>query len=211
MSEPIREQISALLDGELADTEMGLLVRRLERDAELRAAFGRYALLGEVVRNSGDRFASAGFAQRVNAAIDAVEPPTRAAESVADPMVDPLAGAARRRLGPATIGAVAAGVGVLAVALVMVREPGPAALVAANPPTQPSPQVPARPEPVQVGVADALVGVDDSLTPYMIAHAQFVAPVARRNVLTNVIANDPGISPEDAPPVASEAVLQSAP
>ena len=31
----------------LSDSEMGLLVRRLERDPELRAAFGRYALLGD--------------------------------------------------------------------------------------------------------------------------------------------------------------------
>jgi sigma-E factor negative regulatory protein RseA len=203
MSEPIREQISALLDGELADTEMGLLVRRLERDAELRAAFGRYALLGEAVRNPGDRLASAAFAARVNAAIDEVELPAAVAEPVAEPV--------RGWLRPATVGAVAAGVGALAVALVMVREPGPAGLVAVPPESVSAPGAPAPRESVPVGAADALVGVDESLTPYMIAHAQYAAPVARRNVLTNVIADDPGISPENAPPVVSDASLQTVP
>jgi len=203
MSEPIREQISALLDGELADTEMGLLVRRLERDAELRAAFGRYALIGEAVRNPVARLASAGFAQHVNAAIDEVAPPS----AVADPVVEP----ARRRLRPAAFGAVAAGVGLLAVALVMVREPAPADLVAVSPGSSVPLALPAARESVQVGVADALVGVDESLTPYMIAHAQYATPVARRNVLTNVIVDDPGISPENAPPVASDASLPTAP
>ena len=33
MTDQIREQLSALLDGELPRDEMGLLVRRLERDA----------------------------------------------------------------------------------------------------------------------------------------------------------------------------------
>ena len=203
MSEPIREQISALLDGELAETEMGLLVRRLERDAELRAAFGRYSLIGEAVRAPGDRLASTGFAQRVNAAIDEVALPTAVAVPVAEP--------ARHWLRPATFGAVAAGVGALAVALVMVREPASTGLVAASPDSVAPLASPAALESVPTGVADALVGVDESLTPYMIAHAQYAAPVARRNVLTNVIADDPGISPENAPPVVSDANLQTAP
>jgi len=50
MTDQIREQISALLDGELAKDELGLLVRRMERDAELRHAFGNYVLIGEALR-----------------------------------------------------------------------------------------------------------------------------------------------------------------
>lgn len=203
MSEPIREQISALVDGELADTEMGLLVRRLERDAELRAAFGRYALIGEAVGSPGDRLASSGFAQRVNAAIDAVAPPAVVASPVPE--------TGRRWLTPAALGAVAAGVGALAVALVMVREPAPAELVAVGTESSAPALVPSAVESVQVGVADTLVAADESLTPYMIAHAQFAAPVARRNVLTNVIADDPGISPENAPPVVGDGAAQTDP
>ena len=35
MTDRIREQISALIDGELPEDEVGLLVRRLERDLQL--------------------------------------------------------------------------------------------------------------------------------------------------------------------------------
>lgn len=203
MSEPIREQISALLDGELADTEMGLLVRRLERDAELRAAFGRYALISEAVRAPGDRLASVQFAARVNATIDDAAPLAVPVERISD--------SRPTWLRPAAFGAVAAGVGALAVALVMVREPAPTATVALsrNSAAVPVARTPATTEPVRLGAADTLVADDDSLTPYMIAHAQYAAPVARRNVLTNVIADDPGISPENAP-VVSDAALRTA-
>ena len=50
MTDRIREQMSALLDGELPRDEMGLLVRRLERDEQLRRAFGNYVLAGEALR-----------------------------------------------------------------------------------------------------------------------------------------------------------------
>ncbi len=42
MSEQIREQVSAFLDGELPDSETELLLKRLTRDGELRESFGRY-------------------------------------------------------------------------------------------------------------------------------------------------------------------------
>jgi len=50
MSEQIREQVSAFLDGELPNSETELLLKRLTRDAELRESFGRYALIGESLR-----------------------------------------------------------------------------------------------------------------------------------------------------------------
>ena len=46
------------------------LVRRLERDAALRKAFGNYVLAGESLRAPGAIMASPGFAARVSAAID---------------------------------------------------------------------------------------------------------------------------------------------
>jgi len=71
MTDRIREQMSALLDGELPRDEVGLLVRRLERDEDLRRAFGSYVLAGEVLRSPSGPLASARFAARVSAAIDA--------------------------------------------------------------------------------------------------------------------------------------------
>ena len=70
MTDQIREQLSALLDGELPRDEMGLLMRRLDKDPGLRRTFGSYALIGETLRAPGDRIASPSFAARVSAAID---------------------------------------------------------------------------------------------------------------------------------------------
>src|ERR1700736_6932189 len=70
MSEQIREQVSAFLDGELPNSETELLLKRLTRDGELRESFGRYALIGEAVRGAGPHILTRGFASRVNVAID---------------------------------------------------------------------------------------------------------------------------------------------
>ena len=70
MSEQIREQVSAFLDGELPNTETELLLKRLTRDGELRESFGRYALIGEALRGAGSHILTRGFAARVNLAID---------------------------------------------------------------------------------------------------------------------------------------------
>src|ERR1700729_195096 len=57
MSEQIREQVSAFLDGELPSTETELLLKRLTRD-------------GEPLRGAGSHILTRGFASRVNLAID---------------------------------------------------------------------------------------------------------------------------------------------
>ena len=69
MSEQIREQVSAFLDGELPNSETELLLKRLARDGDLREHFGRYALIGEALRGPG-RLMAKGFAGRVNLGID---------------------------------------------------------------------------------------------------------------------------------------------
>ena len=70
MSEQIREQVSAFLDGELPSSETELLLKRLSRDGELRESFGRYALIGEAVRGGTHSLMTKGFVGRVNLAID---------------------------------------------------------------------------------------------------------------------------------------------
>jgi sigma-E factor negative regulatory protein RseA len=70
MSEQIREQVSAFLDGELPNSETELLLKRLARDGELRESFGRYALIGEAVRGGTLSLMTKGFPGRVNLAID---------------------------------------------------------------------------------------------------------------------------------------------
>jgi sigma-E factor negative regulatory protein RseA len=95
MSEQIREQVSAFLDGELPNSETELLLKRLTRDVELRESFGRYALIGESMRGGGQVRLSKSFAERVNRAIDG-EPavaPSQPSRSVPR-WWRPLAGAA---------------------------------------------------------------------------------------------------------------------
>ena len=70
MSEQIREQVSAFLDGELPNSETELLLKRLTRDLPLRDSFGRYALIGESLRGGSPLRLSPGFASRINRAID---------------------------------------------------------------------------------------------------------------------------------------------
>src|SRR5882757_1413821 len=70
MSEQIREQVSAFLDGELPNSETELLLKRLTRDPELRESFGRFALIGESLRGGTHTRLSRGFPERVNRAID---------------------------------------------------------------------------------------------------------------------------------------------
>ncbi len=49
MSEDIREQLSALMDGELGRDERAFLLRRLEHDAELRSMWTRMHLVRDVI------------------------------------------------------------------------------------------------------------------------------------------------------------------
>jgi sigma-E factor negative regulatory protein RseA len=94
MSEQIREQISAFLDGELPDSETELLLKRLTRDGELRESFGRYSLIGEALRGAGSDRVTKGFAAGVNLAIDGepVQVAAQAREIRATNWWRPLAG-----------------------------------------------------------------------------------------------------------------------
>ena len=49
MSEDIREQLSALMDGELGRDERAFLLRRLEHDAELRSLWSSMHLMRDVI------------------------------------------------------------------------------------------------------------------------------------------------------------------
>lgn len=179
MTDQIREQVSALLDGELPHDEMGLLVRRLERDVELRRTFGNYALIGEALRAPGAPLASRSFASRVTAAIDAPE------GTVAPVTVAPVVPGRRWRR-PLAASAIAASA---AFAALMLLRPVGAPLATVSNEHQferasPIPSVPASPTPAQ----------SQRLASYMVAHSQFSTPMVRRNVWSSLLAADPGIT-----------------
>ena len=95
MSQPIDEQISALLDDELPEVEEALLLRRLELDDSYRDTLVRYAFIGELVRGAVPVPGLRSLGTRVRAAV------------AEETQVTALAGAGRRR---------AAGLGLVAVA-----------------------------------------------------------------------------------------------
>jgi sigma-E factor negative regulatory protein RseA len=107
MTDPIHEQLSAFHDGELSAAESELLLKRVQRDPQLRAMVGRYALIGEALRSTEAGGPSRNFAARVAQAIEREETPRLSWRPVAN-WLKPVAG-----------GAIAAGVA--AVALVSLR------------------------------------------------------------------------------------------
>src|SRR3981189_1930311 len=51
MNEELDSQLSAMFDDELAPGECELLARRLSRDEQLKARWGRYAVVGAAIRS----------------------------------------------------------------------------------------------------------------------------------------------------------------
>jgi sigma-E factor negative regulatory protein RseA len=183
MSEQIREQVSAFLDGELPSSETELLLKRLTRDAELRESFGCYALIGESLRGSSRVPLTRGFAGRVNRAIDG-EPAsaTLAAMHVSRPRWwRPIAGAA-----------VAASVAAVAVLALQQRADQPTMRAALPATARNLTAVPK--EPISYTVPAALpdapaVMPAARLTNYVFAHSQYSSVLGERNVLSGLLAD----------------------
>jgi negative regulator of sigma E activity len=180
MTDQIREQLSALLDGELPRDEMGLLLRRLEKDPELSRTFGSYALIGETLRAPGGRIAAQSFAARVSAAIDAAPAIVeRTATARPSPTVQlPPHVALWKR--PIVRTALAASAAVTAVLLF-------------RPELTPVAQLEVTPANSFAMAASPTPARSQRLAGYMVAHSQFSTPMVRRNVLSSLLAADPGI------------------
>jgi sigma-E factor negative regulatory protein RseA len=164
MSEQIREQVSAFLDGELPSSETELLLKRLTRDCELRQSFGRYALIGESLRGASRMPLTRGFASRVNQAIDG-EPAT--------PDLAPGGRAhAPRWWRPVAGAAVAASVAAVAV-VGLQRHVVPPQLREVVAVTQPKPE---PKEPISYTVPAA------RLTNYVFAHSRYSSGLAQSSL-----------------------------
>jgi sigma-E factor negative regulatory protein RseA len=195
MTDRIKEQLSAFLDGELPDPESALLLKRLERDDELRGALSRYSLIGAVLRSDGDVPAARQVAARVSAAI--AKEPFRAAAFVRLPRREALL------RGLAGL-AVAAGVAFGAVLLVQQVGPqdagAPAAVVARVeiPPVEP---VVDDTETAAVyttpPATDAAGGIAPAeLANFLVAHYGYATPLVRRSVGAGLIGDDSVALPE---------------
>jgi sigma-E factor negative regulatory protein RseA len=213
MSEQIREQVSAFLDGELPNTETELLLKRLTRDGELRESFGRYALIGEAIRGTGRGPLTKGFSGRVNLAIDGELIPANEhlAQTRGPRWWRPFAGAA-----------VAAGVAAVAVVALQQRAvaptlrigvpltaqvatPAQSALVATTG-AAPAPReaisytVPATSATAPAATAPA------RLTNYVFAHSRYSSGLDLRGVMADLL-----IEADDQQPAVSEAAAHVAP
>jgi negative regulator of sigma E activity len=180
MTDQIREQLSALLDGELPRDEMGLLMRRLDKDPGLRRAFGAYALIGETLRAPGGRIASPSFAACVSAAIDeapAIVEKTATARLGATVQAHRPVALWKR---PMVRTALAASAAVSAVLLF-------------RPDVAPVAQLEVAPDSFAMS-ASPTPAQSQRLAGYMVAHSQFSTPMVRRNVLSSLLAADPGIA-----------------
>jgi len=183
MNEELDSQLSAMFDDELPPAECELLARRLSRDEYLKARWGRYAIVGAVIRAERGVRLNAPLAGRVNAVL--LAEPALAAHTTAPRdrryarlrWWQPLAGAA-----------VAASVATVSILWLRAQTPGGAALVAHVPAQvnvastgasgQGDSYVVPRPKP------PAALVPSTELANYVVAHSMFSNPVARRNLLS---------------------------
>ena len=212
MSEQIREQVSAFLDGELPNSESELLLKRLTRDGVLRESFGRYALIGEAIRGASRAYLTQGFAGRVNLAIDGE--PISAGGHVAQVRASrwwrPFAGAA-----------VAAGVAAVAVVAFHQRADAPGLRPALaqsraqvqSPALAQNGAVPAAPReaisytvPATSGAAPPVGLAPGRLTNYVFAHSKYSSGLAQRGVMADML-----IESDQQQPAIEEAAAHVAP
>jgi sigma-E factor negative regulatory protein RseA len=209
MSEQIREQVSAFLDGELPDSETELLLKRLTRDGELRESFGRYALIGESIRGTSRGLLTRGFAGRVNMAIDGepIASVGQVRESRAPGWWRPFAGAA-----------VAAGVAAVAVVALQQRadaptlRAGPAAALMTAQNTTTTPALPQTPREAISYTVPATSPAAPSgmprarLTNYVLAHSRYSSGLDLRGVLADLL-----IESDEPQPAVNQAAAHVVP
>lgn len=208
MTDRIKEQLSTFLDGELPEQETALLLKRLERDDDLRGALSRYSLIGAVLRNDGDVPAARQVAARVSAAI--AKEPLRVSAFVRLPRRDALL---RALAGLAVASSVAFGA-VLLVQQVGSQNPAmPEAVVAqsVDSPVEPVSDVadvandPATSY-VTPPATDAPGGIAPAqLANYLVAHYGYATPLVRRSVGAGLMSAPGGAALVDTAPTQGRA------
>lgn len=222
MKDALNEQLSACLDGELPAAELDLLLKRVGKEAELRAAIGRYSLIGEAMRAERPAVASRDFASKVMAAVaqeapmqaPAVTPiperPATAAASKSSPA--PVRPAATRYVRPFVGMAIAAGVAAVAVFVMQpISQPelatGEGQLVAANEPTVTAADDEAS-YVVPTSTSNSAFIPATRLTNYVVAHSEYSSPLGRRSVLSGVLADDEEVEGVDGATEDQDAPVQ---
>jgi sigma-E factor negative regulatory protein RseA len=199
MNEELDSQLSAMFDDELAPGECELLARRLSRDEQLKARWGRYAVVGAAIRSERGVRLNAPLAGLVSAVI------------LAEPALAEAHGARRtgvRWWQPVAAAAVAAGVAAVSVLWLRAQAPLAGAPLSAHL-TAPTATVPGA------VVSAAAAGAPDSyvvprapavraavvpsteLANYVVAHSVFSSPVTRRNLLSAFMTGELGSAADE--------------
>jgi negative regulator of sigma E activity len=200
-NEELDSQLSAMFDDELPEQQCELLARRLARDENLKARWGRYAAISATIRKEHSVRTSLDLARKVSVAIAAEPPlvsePAGSRKVFANPAV-------RRWAQPVFGAALAASVAALAILFMRAQAPlgaSPAAdpqllaqdtegtttvLSGADTPVEAaSYTVPQTVEPLAV-VPSA------QLANYVVAHSEVSTPLSRRNLLSAFVASEQG-------------------
>jgi negative regulator of sigma E activity len=208
MNEELDSQLSAMFDDELLPAECELLARRLSRDEYLKARWGRYAIVGAVIRAERGVRLNAPLAGRVNAVLLA-EPALAAHTAPRDRSRAPV-----RWWRPLAGAAVAAGVATVSILWLRTQAPLPGAPLVtqlAAPgqtslPTAAAGQgdsyVVPRPRPAAVAVPST------ELANYVVAHSMFSTPVARRNLLSAFMTSESAGAGTEEPQSDVKAIAQ---
>jgi negative regulator of sigma E activity len=204
MNEELDSQLSAMFDNELPAAECELLARRLSRDPDLKARWGRYAVMGAVIRAERGITLDGTVAGRVSAALLREpelrgEAPRASGRATPSRWWQPLAGVGVAA-GVAAMSilwlrsqALPGGVQVISPALVASTATSAAravrpALRAASAAGPDSFVVPPLP---QQGM---MVVPPTELADFVVAHSAFSSPVTRGNLLSALMVSEPGTS-----------------
>jgi len=148
-----RQQLSAMLDGELAPDQARFMLRRLQHDTELADCWERWQVCGDVLRGRADDLLPTDFSQRVMRAIQFPEQPAQAA-----------AGAARAPGRWRWRGGVALAASLALAAWVVVREPVPAPESSADAALAAAAEIPARARTTMAQVQPAEEAIASTVT-----------------------------------------------
>lgn len=214
MNEELDSQLSAMFDDELPAAECELLARRLSRDEQLKARWGRYAAIGATIRAERGVRLNAALAGKVNAAI------------LAEPTLGALSAPQRaRRSGwrwRQGVAGLAVAAGVAAVSIFWLRGEVPLAGSSVVARQASPPQVLANTQAAlnsAAGQADSYVvprtpAVRPVVVPitelanYVVAHSAVSSPVARRNLLSAFMTSEPGAAGTEEPLEAARSNAQ---
>jgi sigma-E factor negative regulatory protein RseA len=224
MSDTERDsQLSAMFDGELPAAECELVARRLARDPRLKRQWSRYSLIGAVIR--GEPLQTAGHApareesRLARRVAEAIATDATAAASVAaptPPAVAPVPPRWQRPLAGLGIAAAVAGLAVLGLQFrgTSVSEPPSLSVRAVVEDEVIIPMLPvgdiglpasggSEPESYTVPIAGESRGGAAAPSPqlanFVVAHSEYSAPLARRNLLASILASE---APEGTTPAA---------